>query len=338
MLAQTFAQVKILLFAMKNFDLINRLKSSVLSLLTGISLVSCGGGSGSDTPGSDTNSDKAEVALIMKSLANEFFKTMAEGAEAHQQANSAQYDLIVNGIRNETDLTAQVNLVEQMVSRGVDAIVIAPADSKALAPALKRAIDAGVTVVNIDNQLDAKVLTDAKLSIPFVGPDNREGAKEVGEVLAGKLQQGDSVAIIEGIPTAFNSAQRRLGFEDAMTEGGMKIVSTQSGSWEMAKANTVAAAMLSEYPDLKALLCANDSMALGAVQAVKSAGLNGKVCIVGFDNISAVQPMIESGEILATADQHAEELAVFGIEAALDILSGSKEGNRKTRVDLVIKK
>ena len=336
MLAQTFAQDKIVPIAMRISDLFTRLKFPALALLIGMSLVSCGGGGGGGDSGSDT--EKPEVALIMKSLANEFFKTMAEGAETHQQANPENYDLIVNGIRNETDLTAQVNLVEQMVSRGVDAIVIAPADSKALAPALKRAIDAGVIVVNIDNQLDEQVLTDAKLSIPFVGPDNREGAAMVGKVLAGKLQKGDSVAIIEGIPTAFNAVQRRLGFEDAMNEGGMKVVSTQSGSWEMAKANTVAAAILSEHPDVKALLCANDSMALGAVQAVKSAGLDGKVYVVGFDNISAVQPMIESGEILATADQHAGELAVFGIEAALDILAGGKAENRKTRVDLVEKK
>ncbi|MEM7600710.1 MAG: substrate-binding domain-containing protein, partial [Verrucomicrobiota bacterium] len=89
------------------------------------------------------------VALVMKSLANEFFKTMADGATAHQSENAETYELISNGIRNETDLTAQVNLVEQMISRRVDAIVIAPADSKALAPVLKRAIDAGIVVVNI---------------------------------------------------------------------------------------------------------------------------------------------------------------------------------------------
>ncbi len=280
--------------------------------------------------------EKKRIALVMKSLANEFFKTMAEGAAAHQAKHADAYELIVNGIRNETDLTAQVNLVEQMVARGVDALVIAPADSKALAPALKRAVDAGVTVVNIDNKLDEAVLAEAGLSIPFVGPDNREGARMVGEVVAGKLAAGDEVAIIEGITTAFNGIQRRLGFEDAMKAGGMKVVSTQSGSWEMAKANTVAAAMLSEHANLKALLCANDSMALGAVQAVKAAGREGQVLVAGFDNISAIQPLVETGVVVATADQHADKLAVFGIEAALQILNGeAAPEDRKTAVDLV---
>ncbi len=158
----------------------------------------------------------------------------------------------------------------------------------------------------------------------------------VGDVVAGKLKAGDQVAIIEGITTAFNGIQRRLGFEDAMNAGGMKVVSTQSGSWEMAKANTVAAAMLSEHQDIKALLCANDSMALGAVQAVKAAGREGKVLVAGFDNISAIKPLVESGIVAATADQHADELAVFGIEAALQILNGNAAPeDKKTAVDLI---
>ena len=111
----------------------------------------------------------------MKSLANEFFSTMATGAETHQSENSDQYDLLVNGIKDESDLGRQVALVEEMVAAGVDAIVIAPADSKALVPALRRAIKAGVVVVNIDNRLDAEVLESENVAIPFVGPDNRSG-------------------------------------------------------------------------------------------------------------------------------------------------------------------
>src|SRR5205809_3487203 len=108
----------------------------------------------------------------MKSLANEFFSTMADGAKKHQAANAATYDLIVNGIKNETDLAQQVNLVEQMIAQQVNAIVIAPADSKALVTMLKRAKEAGILIVNIDNKLDAEVLKQAGLTVPFVGPDN----------------------------------------------------------------------------------------------------------------------------------------------------------------------
>jgi ribose transport system substrate-binding protein len=279
--------------------------------------------------------NRPEIALVMKSLANEFFKTMADGAQAHQAARSADYALIVNGIRNETDLGQQVNLVEQMVARGVDAIVIAPADSKALIPVLKRAREAGVLVINIDNRLDAAALAQAGIAVPFVGPDNRAGARAVGDVLAARLAPGAPVAIIEGVPTAFNGQERRLGFEEAMMAAGMRIVSVQAGNWELERANTIASALLTSHPTLAAILCANDSMALGAVAAVSAAGRR-EVKIVGFDNISAIRPMVADGRVVATADQHADQLAVFGIEAALAILSGkSTPADRTTAVDVV---
>jgi ribose transport system substrate-binding protein len=281
---------------------------------------------------------KPKIALVMKSLANEFFSTMAEGARQHQAAHADSYDLIVNGIKNETDLAEQVGLVEQMIARQVNALVIAPADSKALVTVLKRAKEAGILVINIDNKLDGSALKEAQLNVPFVGPDNRAGARKVGETLAQQLKAGEKVAIIEGIPTAFNGQQRRLGFEDAMKAAGLSIVSVQSGYWEMDKANNVATAILSEQADLKAILCANDNMALGAVAAVQAAGKTGKILVVGFDNIRAIQAMIDDGRVVATADQHADKLAVFGIEAALKILRGeAPPADQTTAVDLVTK-
>lgn len=302
----------------------------VLGLTLFLTLAGC---NRSETP---TAATKPRVALIMKSLANEFFLTMAEGGKKHQAAHAGDYELIVNGIKNETDLAEQVGLVEQMVAQQVNAIVIAPADSKALVPVLKRAKTAGVLVINIDNKLDAAALKEAGLTVPFVGPDNRLGAKQVGAAVAEKLTAGDKVAIIEGVPTAFNGQQRRAGFEDAMKAAGMNIVGVQSGQWEMEKANTVAAALLSEHQDLKAILCGNDSMALGAVAAVQAAGRGGKVFVAGFDNIAALKPMLADGRVVATADQHGDQLAVFGIEAALKILKGdAAPADQTTAVDLI---
>lgn len=261
--------------------------------------------------------DKPKVALVMKSLANEFFRTMEDGAKAHQKAHASEYTLLSNGIKNETDTAAQIKMVEQMVAQKVDALVIAPADSKALVPVLKTAVDKGVRVVNIDNRLDPAALKEKNLVIPFVGPDNRAGAKLVGDYLAKQLQAGDKVGIIEGVSTATNAQQRTAGFKDAMDAGKMTVVGVQSGQWEIAQGNTVASGMLREHPDLKALLAGNDSMALGAVAAVKAAGKTGKVFVVGYDNIQAIHPMLKDGRVLATADQFAAKQAVFGIEEAL---------------------
>jgi len=268
--------------------------------------------------------DKPKVALVMKSLANEFFRTMEDGAKAHQKAHAGDYTLVANGIKDETDTAAQIKMVEQMVAQRINALVIAPADSKALVPVVKAAIDKGILVVNIDNQFDAAALKEKNIVVPFVGPDNRAGAKLVGDYLAKDLKAGDKVGIIEGVSTTFNAQQRTLGYQDAMKAAGITVVGVQSGQWEIDKGNTVAAGMLREHPDLKALLAGNDSMALGAVAAVKAAGKTGKVTVVGYDNINAIKPMLKDGRVLATADQFAAKQAVFGIETALKALADKK--------------
>lgn len=316
----------------KPFFLVALLVTASVVLASG-----CGGKTGeSSASGTPTTPKKPRIALVMKSLANEFFLTMEQGARKHQEAHAAEYELLPNGIKDELDVSRQVQLVEQMIAQKVDAIVIAPADSKALVSVCKKAMDAGIVVVNIDNKFDDAVLADKNVKIPFVGPDNRKGARMVAEYLAKKLQPGDPVAIVEGVPTAFNGVQRKLGFEDAAKAAGLNIVSSQSGSWEMAKANQLAAALITEHPELKAILCANDSMALGVVAALKAANKVGSVFVIGYDGISAVEDLIREGSVLATAEQHADQLAVFGIEYALDMVA--KKGtpaDRETPVDLV---
>jgi len=280
--------------------------------------------------------DKPVVALVMKSLANEFFKTMEEGARAHHAEHAAEYALKVVGIKDETDVAKQIDYVELMIAQGVRAIVIAPADSKALVPVCKRAIDAGIIVVNIDNKFDEQVLADKAVKIPFVGPDNRKGARLAAEYLAKRLKPGDKVAVIEGAPNAFNGIQRKLGFVDAINTAGLNLVSSQTGYWETAKAEPVASALVTEHPDLKAILCANDSMALGAVAAVRAAGKSDQILVVGFDNIAAVQRLLKEGKILCTVDQHADKLALYGIQYALEMLrGGGAPSDRETPVDLI---
>lgn len=285
---------------------------------------------------------KPKVALVMKSLANEFFLTMEDGAKAHQKAHAAQYDLLSNGIKDETDTSSQIKLVEQMIVSRVNALVIAPADSKALVPVLKKAVDAGILVVNIDNKLDDGALKEKGISVPFVGPDNRKAAKAVGDYLAKQIKKGDPVGIIEGVSTTYNAQQRTLGYQDAMTAAGAKVVSLQSGQWEIAPANTVAAAMLNANPNIKALLCGNDNMAIGAIAAIKAAGKTGKVLVVGYDNINAIKPMLADGRVLATADQFGSQQAAFAIDAVLKALKEKKKqselgGTIETKVELVTK-
>jgi len=308
---------------------------AIIALLIAVYLVACGQPDASKPPGAEADSDPV-VALVMKSLANEFFVTMADGARAHQADNPDQYQLIVNGIRNEIDLAQQVALIDQMIASNVDAIVVAPADSKAMVPALARAIAAGIVVVNIDNRLDGDILGEYGLEIPFVGPDNFVGAELVGRYIAERMNAGEEVAILEGVPTAYNSRQRTAGFQKAIEEAGLKVVAQQSAQWDQTAAVTITSGMLVQNPNLAAIFAANDNMALGAVAAITQAGKTGQIAVVGFDNISAIQQLIKEGSVLATADQHADLLAVYGIEYALHALnSGTTLEDKNTPVDLI---
>ena len=307
----------------------------ISALLIAVYLVACGQPDAGMPPGAEAES-KPVIALVMKSLANEFFVTMADGARAHQEDHPDQYQLIVNGIRNEIDLAQQVALIDQMIASNVDAIIVAPADSKAMVPALARAVAAGIVVVNIDNRLDGDILGEYGLEIPFVGPDNFVGAELVGRYIAERMSPGEEVAILEGVPTAYNSQQRTAGFQKAIEDAGLKVVAQQSAQWDQTTAVTITSGMLVQNPNLAAIFAANDNMALGAVAAITQAGKTGQIAVVGFDNISAIQQLIREGSVLATADQHADLLAVYGIEYALQALnSGSALEDKNTPVDLI---
>ncbi len=282
-------------------------------------------GCSSENPDGDAAAARPEVALIMKSLANEFFVTMAAAAESHQEQHPDKYELIVNGIKNESDLAQQVALVDQMIGVGVDAIVIAPADSKALVPALARAREGGIHVVNIDNRLDGDVLAEYDLAIPFIGPNNRKGAREAAAFALEQFPEGANVVILEGVTTAQNAIDRRMGFEDAVADAGVNLVAMQSAAWDQTTAAGVTAAILVRHPEVHVILAANDNMALGAAAAVSFADLDHDIAIVGFDNISAVQPLLEDGRILATVEQYGDQFAVNGIELALDMINGQSE-------------
>lgn len=312
-----------------------RSNKAISLVLLFVFLLSCDSQKSGRLSADARDEEKPVIALVMKSLANEFFVNMANGAERHQ-AERADYELIINGIRNESDLAQQVALVDQMISRSVDAIVIAPADSQALVPALARASAAGIVIINIDNRLEPKVLDEYELSIPFIGPSNRAGAKMVGDFALQSVAAGSEVAILEGITSAVNSIERRTGFEEAITDAGMDLVTLQSAEWDQTKAAQVMAGILSQYPDLDVILAANDNMALGAASAVGMARREKEIVIAGFDNISAVHPLIEAGTVIATVDQFGDQLAVFGIEYAIEALeSGAELEDRETRLELV---
>jgi len=283
--------------------------------------------------------DKPVVGLVMKSLANEFFKTMEEGARKFA-AEDGTFELIPVGMNSETDIDTQVAAMENFVVKKVDLIVVAPADSVGMVTSVKKAIDAGITVVNFDVTLDKQALKKAGLpeDFLFVGPDTAVGAEMVGDHLGETLGKGAKVIIIEGNPGADNAKQRKEGFMRSVDKFGLKLLDSKTAHWETEEANTLMTNLLTKYPDVQGIMCANDSMALGVEKAIAAAGKTGKIQIVGFDNIGAIQNLIKDGKVLATIDQFGPEMAANAIKVGMKIMKGEKlSGWQKTPVKLITK-
>src|ERR1039458_7876223 len=279
---------------------------------------------------------KPKIGLVMKSLANEFFKQMEAGAETYAAKNTDKFDFKAVGMKDERDFASQVDAVENFVTQKYDIIVVAPADSKAMVTPLAKAVKAGVAVINIDVELDKDAKKAAGIDLAFFGPDNRAGAKMVGDALAKALGAGGKVVILEGNPEADNGQQRKKGFEDSIAEGKLQLLDSKTAHWETEEANTLMTNFLTQYHDIQGVMAANDSMALGVVKALDSAGKSGTIKVVGFDNIPAVQPLIKGGKMLATVEQYGAQMAVLGIGYGLRQLAGEKfPGWVKTDIKLL---
>ena len=279
---------------------------------------------------------KPKVGLVMKSLANEFFKQMQAGAEKYAEENKDKFDFKAVGMKDERDFAAQVDAVENFVTQKYDIIVVAPADSKAMVTPLTKAVKAGVAVINIDVELDQEAKKKAGIDLAFFGPDNRGGAKLAGDALAKDLGEGGKVVILEGNPEADNAQQRKKGFDDAVAAGKLTLLDSKTAHWETEEANTLMTNFLTKYNDIQGVMAANDSMALGVVKALDSAGLSGKIKVVGFDNIPAVQPLIKAGKMLATVEQYGAQMAAMGIEYGLRQMAGETfTGWVKTDIKLI---
>ncbi len=275
------------------------------------------------------------IALVMKALSNPFFSKMEEGAKKYAIEENIPFEVF--GVERETDVERQIGICENLISRGYGAIVIAPADSKKLVPICKKAIEKNIIVINIDNPLHQGTIKQSGISIPFVGSDNRQGAGMVGAYLRERLAGQGRIIVIEGIRGVENADLRKKGFIETITQGSnIQIVNSQSANWHTDEALSVTTELLKEHKAIDAIFCANDKMALGALQAIDIMGLTGKVLLAGYDNIQSVRDEMHNNRIHATIEQHPELMGEYGVELAWKALNGQDIPlYRPTPLDLI---
>ena len=267
--------------------------------------------------------NERKVALVMKALSNPFFSAMEIGAKEYAKEKNIHMEVF--GTERETDVKRQISIVDDLISRNYGAIVIAPADSIKLLPVCKKALEKNIVVINIDNPFNKEAMQQQGISIPFVGSDNHAGAKMVGEYIKRKLNSRGRVLVIEGIRGVENADLRKAGFIEAVTQNSsVQVVASESANWHTDEALSLTTKLLNVHKSIDAIFCANDKMAIGALQALDMLGLAEKVLIGAYDNIEEVRGEMRNNRIQATVEQHPELMGSYGVDMAWKALNGQK--------------
>jgi len=234
-------------------------------------------------------------------------------------------DLIVKTGAKETSIEQQIAIVEEMTEKKVDAIVIAPGSSTELIPALKKAQEAGIPIVNIDNRLDAELSKKLGLTgVPFISVDNEKGSYLSAKFISDKIKEPMEVAIIEGIREADNAQQRKNGALRAFKENSnIKIAVMDTANWKIDEAYEVISKIYTNHPNIGAVFCANDMMALGVIEYLGKTGKKG-IMVAGFDALLEAKKAIKEDKMQVTIDQQADVQGYTGIKYALEIIEGKK--------------
>lgn len=277
-------------------------------------------GCSTKAPGSDDNAkeetgdDTVKIGLSISTQNNPFFVTLKEGAEA--EAKKQGVELVTADAQN--DSAKQVNDIEDLIQQGVDVLLVNPTDSAAVVSAIQSANNANIPVITIDRTADGGEV------VAHIASDNVAGGKMAGDFIAEKLGNTGKVVELEGIPGSSAARERGEGFHKAIDSiDGIEVVAKQAADFDRAKGLTVMENILQGNKDIQAVFAHNDEMALGAIQAIKAAGLE-NVIVVGFDATDDAVKAVKEGRMTGTIAQKPTVIGEKGIDTAIQINNGEK--------------
>lgn len=296
------------------------LVSSVLVLTMGIGLVGCG----SD---SDSKSANADYAVILKTLSNDFWANMKKGIEDKAKELGVSVDIFA--AQSEDDTEGQLKILENCINVGYKAIGVAPLSPTNLINGIAQANKKGVYVMNIDEKVDMDTLKSSGGSvIAFATTDNVKVGEKGANYIIEQLADGGDVAIIEGKAGNASGEARKEGATNAFkAAAGINLVSSQPADWDRQKALDAATSIIQMNPGLKAIYCCNDTMALGAIQAVKNANKLGEIIVVGTDGAAEALQSVEAGELSATVAQDSAGIGAVSLEQMVNAVKSGVEIN-----------
>jgi len=259
----------------------------------------------------------------VKAFENVVWREISNGYVAlSEAANAAGMNVTVDtrSPQGENDEEGQLTILKDQVRQGVGAILLSPISDANCIPGIEAAHEANIPVFSINNEFNG--------ADRFIGPNALEQGAIAAEWVNEKLGGQGKVAIVMGMPKTGVTRNRTQGFEQWFADNGsdIEVVASQNADWDRSKAKDLAATWLQTYPDLDAIFCNNDVMALGVVEAVKEAKLklNEDIYVIGCDGQSEAYDSIKAGEMAATIDSFPFYEGYMGAEVALRVMAGQE--------------
>lgn len=267
-------------------------------------------------------SKKKQIAVIPKATSHFFWISVQAGALA--AGRDLGVDVLWNGPAAETEYSRQIQILDSMIARRVDAIAIAAAERKALVQSVERAVDANIPVTVFDSGLDSdKYMT-------FLATNNYEGGQMAARELA-RLTGGEGdVALLMHAPGSQSTMDREKGFEDTLAKEfpKLRIVARQFGQSDRAKSRAVAENFLAGNPKLKGIFASAEPGSIGAALAVKARSLEGKVKLVTFDSSDTLIEHLREGVIQTMIVQDPFKIGYESVRTLVDKLAGKTPPKR----------
>lgn len=277
--------------------------------------------------GESAEPGKANFAFVVKDMTNPYYWRMREGAE--QAAKDLDVNFVWIAAQFNGDIEGQIGIVESQLALNPDALILVPMNATALIPKVKEANEKGIPVINPDTRLDGGDV------VSFVGLDERSSAIQMANFIVDYFDGEVKLAILEGFRGSSTAEERLVGFREVFdAEPGIEVVASQTAEWDRQKGLKVTEDILQAHPDVELIVASNDEMALGAIQAIKSAGKVGEVLVTGDDAIPAALQALKDGELLATIDGNTDKVGYTAVEVAYQyVVEGRRDIPEWSKVD-----
>jgi ribose transport system substrate-binding protein len=262
--------------------------------------------------------DKPVIAVLPKTIIGDvFMNNLANFAKAKGEELGAEVQ--IHSVSGHAAVEEQVSAMESLISRGVDAIVLAAVDSRGLAPAVNRATQAGIPVILADSGVEGADY------VTVVQTDNVKASGLAADYAAALLSYRGKVAQLEGEPASETAQLRKKGFHDGIAKyPDIELVSSITGHWSTPGAVEATEAILEAHPDVDLIFASSDLMAVGVALVLERKG-RGDVIVVGFDGILEGVELVKEGKAAGDVAQNAKVMGEKSVEIAIELIKGEKQ-------------